>query len=174
MRKTEYTDDELRDKIASLFFVAGEQSDEANAHMKKQQAEKGYGGQDAKYWALKNGANKSINAAYTLIDSGQIPWLENNGLGNNCDMSGQTTEVVARRVFDRFTNDNELSDFDGRAIELRVTRRPADGGGSEHTLTFRNPATVKAAIEQLQMELDGWDDWNGRSNDWGMNGMEPA
>lgn len=165
MKKTDYTDDELSEKIKHLFSVADSWNIEAAEYLKEQRGDKTYiqvwhGGMDDKYQAMKAESGQLMAQAYDLIESGQIPWIAENGLVNNCDIRGRTTEVIARRIFDTLVGESDTSGFDGRTISLTVATS-GDFGSSQYSLTFRNPATVKATIEQLQQELDGWDNWNG-------------
>lgn len=157
MKATNFSDSELQTKVNYLFSVAEEWRVVAAAYLQNN-----YGTRDDKYRIMKLSASRLMAEAYDLIHSGQLPWVVENGLGNNCDVTARKTEVIARRVFDTFTAENDLSDFGGRAIELTVTVSE-ERGGTQHTLVFRDPMTVQRVIEQLQQELDGWDDWDGGS-----------
>lgn len=159
MRVTKYTDDKLRLRIKYLFSLATEKRLRAENYLHEHRNDEDYKHKNDEYEAIKEEARKVVIEARDLIDSGQIPWVEAHG-GNDCDARGRTPEVIARRIFDTFTAKNDLSDFGGRAIELAV-KVSGNFGSRQYTLMFHNPATVKTVIEQLQQELDGWDDWDG-------------
>ncbi len=98
-------------------------------------------------------------------ESGAVPWIEIRGMGNKMDDHEPPT-IWASRVFDgyvaREANEGRYAgivdpELDGRAIRLNVNSH-----GSVYQLNFFRPEAIQEIINQLQYELDRWDeDWDG-------------
>jgi len=156
MHDTGYSDDELRARFHDLFSQAAK----IKARRKLMEETSGrHLGNDPDYQKLERQMLNLVAEAFELRESGQIPWIEDNGMGNDTDSGADEVQVWARRVYDRYLGDRGTGS-DGRAIELRVLAGHGQFG-QLLTLKFTKPETVQAVIDQLQTELDGWGDWDG-------------
>ncbi|MCP4897356.1 MAG: hypothetical protein GY906_10330 [bacterium] len=154
---TGLTDAQLVARVNELYDLARKQA----ARMKLIEETKPGFRNDSTWRDLERMKISYMIEANALMDSGQIPWIRDNGLGNVVDsIRDESVEVVARRVYNGFEAERDWNESDGRMIHLAVT----SGRTHIHTLSFTRRETVQDVINQLQAEVAKWDNYEGPNN----------
>jgi len=154
-RETGLTDRQLIDRVNELYGLASQA--QARMHLIERD-QPGY--RNNEQWRIfERQKIMYLIEASDLMESGQIPWLQDTGVGNITDDYGETT-VIVRRIYSSHQAENPHSVSDGRVIQLMVET----DGRHRLSLAFTRPETIQEAIDQLQDELADWDEYDGPVN----------